>query len=131
MDRSLSGSELDSHPGKLHGGALPIGVGGDWRGTHRLMTPLAESPWQALLTEAMADACPLPNPRQQSADVLRVKGNQHLDRQLLVLTQQMNRQELTEEDRVGLSSEIIRLRELKKSAMERSEDSIDDLLPPT
>jgi DNA primase len=95
----------------------------DWPGASSLMTQLSGSPWQTLLSEAMADARPLPHPQQQLADVFRRLRNQYLDRQLLAWTQQINRPELTETEQIRVSSEILRLRELKNQAIEAPDDS--------
>jgi DNA primase len=77
-----------------------------------------ESPDQRnLITEAVAQDRKIPNPEIQLADVALKLRNQFLDRQIGALTQQISQPELSDDDRVALLREQMKLKEQKRSPL--------------
>ncbi|MSR65963.1 MAG: DNA primase [Pedosphaera sp.] len=77
------------------------------------LTPAAAS----LLTEALAEERPIPNPQQQFEDVIVRLRNRQLDRELMRLRQQLADPGVSETDTVALLAKQQRLREIKRSPM--------------
>ena len=72
---------------------------------------------QNLLTEAVVEDRPIPNPEQQLADVLLRLRNQHLDRQIALLTNQASQPETSEAQRVELLRQQQELRQAKRQPL--------------
>ncbi len=85
-----------------------------WRGVAGFLDSCEAPVMRSLITEATAEARPLPNPGQQIADLLVRLRNQFLDRQLAAIVQRMNQPETTDEERVNLLHRQQDLREQKK-----------------
>jgi len=73
---------------------------------------------QSLVTEATAEARPIPNPSQQLADVALRLRNQFLDRQLAALMQRANQPEVSEPERDDLLRQQQELRRLKRQPIQ-------------
>jgi DNA primase len=82
-----------------------------------------ESPVQrSLITEAVAEERPMPNPQTQLADVVLKLRNQFFDTQIAALTQKISQPELTDEARLELLHEQQRMKSQKRlplSALEK------------
>jgi len=76
---------------------------------------------QSLVTEATAEARPIPNPSQQLADVALRLRNQFLDRQLAALMQRANQPKVSEAERDDLLRQQQELRRLKRQPMQFAE----------
>jgi len=72
---------------------------------------------QTLVTQASAEARPLPNPAQQLVDVSLRLRNLHLDRQMAVLLQQVSHPDITEDQRLPLLRQQQELRSLKRQPL--------------
>ncbi len=74
-----------------------------------------ESPEQrSLITEAVAEERPLPNPQTQLADVTLKLRNQFFDTQVAALTQKISQPELTDEARLEWLHEQQRMKQQKR-----------------
>ncbi len=74
-----------------------------------------ESPEQrSLITEAVAEERPMPNPQTQLADVTLKLRNQFFDTQIAVLTQKISQPELTDETRLELLHEQQQMKAQKR-----------------
>jgi DNA primase len=69
---------------------------------------------QSLVSEAAIAEREIPNPMQQLTDLATRLRNQHLDRQLAALMQQMNQPELSEASRLELLQQQMEMRALKR-----------------
>jgi hypothetical protein len=77
-----------------------------------------ESPaMQSLLTEAVAEARPIPNPEQQLADVVLRLRNQEFDRQIALLTHRASQPETSEVERIELLRQQQEMRQFKKRTL--------------
>jgi DNA primase len=75
---------------------------------------------QNLVTEAVAENRPLPNPPQQLADVALRLRNQFLDREIGALMQRLNQPEINEGERMELLQHQQELRALKRAPLASS-----------
>ena len=73
---------------------------------------------QGLVTEALADRRPVPNPTQQLRDLLVRLRNQHLDRQSATLSQRLGQPGLSEDERTALLKQQQELRHRKRAPLE-------------
>jgi DNA primase len=76
-----------------------------------------------LVTEAAAEERKIPNPEMQMADVILKLRNQFLDRQIIALTRQASRPEISEAEKVGLLREQKKLREQKSARLSALNDA--------
>jgi DNA primase len=72
---------------------------------------------QNLVTEATMEARELPNPAQQLADIALRLRNQHIDRQVAALAQQMNQEGVGDAERLELLREQQELRARKRAVI--------------
>jgi len=72
---------------------------------------------QNLITEALAEDRPIPNPQQQLTDLALRLRNQYLDRQLAALTQRASQPEVDAAARLELLREQQQLRQLKRQPL--------------
>jgi len=88
-----------------------------WHGLPNFLDECETPELQNLITEAIADERPLPNPSQQLTDVALRLRNQFLDRRLAASLQRANQPETGEADRLDLMREQQELRLLKRSPL--------------
>jgi DNA primase len=72
---------------------------------------------RSLITEAVADEKPLPNPQVQLADVTLKLRNQFIETQHAALTQKISQPELDDAAKVELLHELQRVKSLKRSPL--------------
>ena len=72
---------------------------------------------RSLVTEAVAEDRPIPNPEQQLADVSLRLRNQFLDRQIAACVQRANSPETSETEKVELLRQQQKLREQKRAPL--------------
>jgi hypothetical protein len=70
-----------------------------------------------LITGAIMEARPLPDPAQQIADVTLRLRNGHLERQIAALLQRMSQPEITEDQRLEFLKQQQQLRALKRQPL--------------
>jgi len=81
-----------------------------------------ESPKQrSLITEAVAEDRKIPNPETQLADMALKLRNQFLDRQIGALTQKISQPQLTDDEKVALLREQMKLKEQKRLPLSQLE----------
>jgi len=81
-----------------------------------------ESPEQrSLITEAVAEDRKIPNPETQLADMALKLRNQFLDRQIGALTQKASQPQLTDDEKVALLREQMKLKEQKRLPLSQLE----------
>jgi DNA primase len=73
-----------------------------WTSLGAFVAELATPEMRNLVTEAVTEARPIPNPAQQLSDVALRLRNQTLDREIASLMLQANQPEATDEQRLGL-----------------------------
>ncbi len=96
------------------GGRVQAHQDGQWRGVAGFLSELADESTRILLTGALSDPRPIPNPKQQLADVVRWLRDREADRRLREITQQMAAPEISEADVLTLMQQQQELRQLKK-----------------
>ena len=92
----------------------PGGVGGHMGA---LLAALPDPTAQSLVTEALADRRPIPNPSQQLADLLVRLRNQCMDRQMLALGQRLGQAGSSDDERAALLKQQLVLRQLKRAPL--------------
>jgi DNA primase len=88
-----------------------------WTTLAAFLDVLESAPLQNLVTEAVAESRPIPNPDQQLADVALRLRNQFLDRQLNALTRRASQPETAETERLELLRQQQQLRQLKRQPL--------------
>lgn len=88
-----------------------------WQGLPNFLDECETPELQNLITEAVADERPLPNPAQQLSDVVLRLRNQFLDRRLAASLQRANQPETGEAERLDLLREQQELRLLKRQPL--------------
>ncbi len=88
-----------------------------WHALTDFMDSIESPLMRSLITEAVADARPLPNADRQLADVVLKLRNQFLDQQIAVLTQRIGAPELTDEVRLEYLHEQQRLKQAKRAPL--------------
>lgn len=88
-----------------------------WHGPAAMLVELEDAAVQSLVTEAIVEDQPIPNPERQAQDLLIRLRNQYIDRQLTVLKQRASDPALSDEQRVEHLQEIQRLRQMKLEAV--------------
>jgi DNA primase len=73
---------------------------------------------RSLITEAATEERPIPNPKQQLADVALRLRNQFIDRQLMALIHRANQPEVEETARIEMLRQQQELREMKRQPMQ-------------
>lgn len=89
----------------------------NWRGVAGFLSELPEETSRSLLTEALSDPRPIPNPQQQLLDVVRRLRDQDIDRRLRQITQRLAAPDLPEAETIRLMQEQHSLRQMKKTAL--------------
>jgi len=92
-----------------------------WHSLATFVEGCAGSGAENLITEAVADNRPLPNPEQQLADVTLRLRNQFIDREIASLTQRINQPEVNETERIELIRRQQELRALKRKPLQALE----------
>jgi DNA primase len=87
---------------------------GSWTNTANFVAALHSPEQQILITEAIAQERPLPNPAQQLADIAMRLRNQFLDRQMADLLLQANQPQIPDEQRLDLLRQHAELRQQKR-----------------
>ncbi|MEI6076642.1 MAG: DNA primase [Verrucomicrobiota bacterium] len=90
---------------------------GTWQSLADFLENCESAPLHQLITEAVMEARLIPNPETQLRDIMLKLRNQHLDRQIGLLTQQASQPELADEARVELLREQIKLKQEKRSPL--------------
>jgi len=88
-----------------------------WTGLPAFLKACESPDWQNLITEAVAENRPIPNPEQQLADLALRLRNQHLDRQIAALTHRLSQPGAGETEHIELMREQQTLRQLKRQAL--------------
>jgi hypothetical protein len=88
-----------------------------WHGLPNFLDECETPELQNLITEAIADERPIPNPAQQLSDVALRLRNQFLDRRLAASLQRANQPETGEAERLELMRQQQELRLLKRSPL--------------
>lgn len=82
-----------------------------------VISPEDEPGLRGLVTEALAENREIPNPPQQLHDIVLWLRNQELDRQIVLLTQQMGSDSIDENARISLMREQQALRQRKRQML--------------
>ncbi len=90
---------------------------GTWASLGAFLDECETPEMRSLITEAVTEDRPIPNPQQQLADVTLKLRNQFIDRQLMALIHQSNQPELADEARVALLRQQQELRQMKRHAI--------------
>jgi DNA primase len=88
-----------------------------WRNLAAFLDKLDSQEARSLVTEAMADERPIPNPRQQIEDVTLRLRNQFLDRQSAALMHRASQPETNDAEKVELLRKQQELRQLKRQPL--------------
>ena len=88
-----------------------------WHGVAAFLNELALPAAQDLLSEALSDPRPIPQPGQQLADVLLRLRNQKLDRDLAALTLRASQPGLAAELQLDLNRQMMELRQQKRQPL--------------
>jgi DNA primase len=90
---------------------------GTWLGLAAFLDGCDSAYARNLITEAVANEKPLPNPQVQLADVTLKLRNQFLDLQIAALTQQISQPELADAQRIEFLQEQQQLKQCKRSLL--------------
>jgi len=90
---------------------------GTWHDLAEFLNSIESQPMRRLITEAVADERPMPNPEIQLADVTLKLRNQFLDQQIATLTQKIGLPETTDAQKLELLHEQQRLKQQKRSPL--------------
>ena len=88
-----------------------------WSSLPAFLEGCGSAEMQNLVTEATMEARELPNPAQQLADIALRLRNQHIDRQVAALAQQMNQEGVGDGKKLELLHQQQELRARKKDAL--------------
>ncbi len=91
---------------------------GTWASLGAFLDECETPEMRSLITEAVTEDRPIPNPQQQLADVTLKLRNQFIDRQLMALIHQANQPELGDEARVELLKQQQELRQMKRQGIQ-------------
>ena len=97
---------------------LAAQAGQTWRGLGAFLGECESDDLRALITEAVTEARPLPNPEQQLLDVMLRLRNEHLDREMATVTQQASQPDVAEEQKVELLQMRQELARQKRTPLE-------------
>jgi DNA primase len=89
-----------------------------WTSPAAWLAELENSEAKSLVTEALAEDRPIPNPQQQIQDVVLRLRNQFIERQIAMLTQQLSAPEVSDADRLLCIRQQQELRALKRRPLE-------------
>lgn len=96
---------------------LALHANGAWQNLGLFLDAFESADARGLITEAAAEEREIPNPEQQFADLTLRLRNQHFDRELAALTQQMSQPEVSEEEKLALLRQQQQLRQLKRAPL--------------
>lgn len=96
---------------------MALGESGQWVGFAAFLADFEAPEIASLLSEAVSDDRPIPNPEQQVLDVALRLRNQFIDRSLAALTQQASQPGLGQAEVVALLQQQKSLRELKRQPL--------------
>jgi DNA primase len=99
---------------------------GRWQGVAAFLTECTSADARRLVTEAVADNRPIPNPAQQLGDLALRLRNQFIDRQLAALAQRGEQPETGDAERLELLRQRETLRQLKRQPMAPLSSSAGD-----
>jgi DNA primase len=88
-----------------------------WHSLAEFLDGCESAAQRSLITEAVADERPLPNPQTQLADVILKLRNQFLDGQIATLTQKISQPEIGETEKLAALHEQQRLKQQKRSPL--------------
>ena len=91
--------------------------GETWTSLAAFLDGCESAEMQNLITEAVTEGRPIPNPEQQLADVVLRLRNQHLDRQIAALDQRVSQPATSDAERVEILREQQRLKQLKRQPL--------------
>ena len=94
--------------------SLDLDAQGRWQGPTAVLTDLADEEARSLLSEALADPRPIPNPEQQLTDLLLWLRNRAIDRQLNGILQQFASAALSDAAREDLTRQKLELGRLRR-----------------
>jgi hypothetical protein len=85
-----------------------------WHSVAEFLDGCESAEQRSLITEAVAADRKIPNPETQLADMTLKLRNQFLDRQIGALAQKISQPEISDDERVGLLREQMKLKEQKR-----------------
>ena len=88
-----------------------------WSGAAALLNQISDEATRSLVSELLAEARPIPNPRQQLGDIVVRLRNQSIDRQMAALLRQASVPDTDELERVHLLQQMQELRSAKAQAL--------------
>ncbi len=92
-------------------------AGETWSSLGAFLDGCETAEMQNLITEAVAEGRPIPNPEQQLADVVLRLRNQHLDQQIAALDQRMSQPEASDDKKMEMLHEQQRLKQNKRQPL--------------
>jgi DNA primase len=90
---------------------------GSWLGLTGFLDGMESPLLRSLITEAVADERPLPNPEKQLADVTKKLRDQFLDQQIAALTQKISSPDTVDSAKLEFLQEQQRLKQEKRGAL--------------
>ena len=88
-----------------------------WHNLAEFLDGCESAEQRSLITEAVAEDRKIPNPETQLADVTLKLRNQFLDRQIAALNHKISQPETSDDERVSLLREQMKLKEQKRSPL--------------
>jgi DNA primase len=108
---------LHPHVRQLVGLRLEAQEHETWHNLAEFLDHCESAEQRSLVTEAVAEERKIPNPETQLADVTLKLRNQFLDRQVGALTQKISQPEISDDEKVSLLREQMKLKEQKRSPL--------------
>ena len=92
-----------------------------WHNLAEFLDSCESAEQRSLITEAVAEDRKIPNPETQLADMTLKLRNQFYDRQIGALTQKISQPQLTDDEKVALLREQMKLKEQKRQPLSQLE----------
>jgi len=92
-----------------------------WHNLAEFLDSCESAEQRSLITEAVAEDRKIPNPETQLADMTLKLRNQFFDRQIGALTQKISQPQLTDDEKVALLREQMKLKEQKRQPLSQLE----------
>ena len=92
-----------------------------WHNLAEFLDSCESAEQRSLITEAVAEDRKIPNPETQLADMTLKLRNQFYDRQIGALTQNISQPQLTDDEKVALLREQMKLKEQKRQPLSQLE----------
>jgi DNA primase len=108
---------LHPHVRQLVGLRLAAQEHETWHNLAEFLDHCESAEQRSLVTEAVAEERKIPNPETQLADVTLKLRNQFLDRQIGALTQKISQPEISDDEKVSLLRDQMKLKEQKRSPL--------------